>query len=72
MSGGWVSFQGAGSNTRDVIIDVDCEECAECAKEGKTCNATTWKTTMEFDGNQGYAETQCPGCKHILIFEVEK
>lgn len=60
------------SNSYDVIISVDCEECAECKDAGKTCNADSWKTTMEFDDGKGYAETQCPACKHIRIFEVRR
>ena len=60
------------SNSFDVIISVDCEECAECAEQGKTCNANSWQTSMEFDDGKGYAETQCPGCKHIRIFEQRK
>lgn len=58
------------SNSYDVIISVDCEECSQCKDEGKTCNADSWKTTMEFDDGVGYCETQCPTCKHIRIFEV--
>ena len=60
------------ANSYDVIIDVDCEECAECADEGKICNGPTWRSTMEFDDGKGYCETQCPTCKHIRTFERRK
>lgn len=66
------SMKGSGIDSYDLVISVDCEECAECEEQGKTCNAETWKTTMEFDDwGHGYCETQCPSCKHIRTFERE-
>ena len=53
------------ANSYNVIIGVDCEECSECADEGKTCNGDSWQIDMEFDDGKGYAEGPCPTCKHI-------
>lgn len=65
---GFVSFAGAGSNSRTVVTPIDCQgNCTEC----ESCQAT-FEIDLEFENGVAYWEGKCPSCNHEVIYERHK